>query len=203
MEGVDLALSQFDYDQSWTAFFLNADRTIYGRYGTRSSAGADVGVDVSVAGFTKALEGALEIHADYPANKSLLEGKHGTRPHATEIRSFPLFKSRFAVAPPKGCAHCHYVWEALRDVPRRRRESLPAGLLWPTPKPDRLALALDLAERATVKRVAPGSAAAKAGFLPGDRILTLERQPMLSIGDVQWALHHAEAPCEISSMAPR
>jgi len=34
--GMDLSLFQYDYDQSWAAFILNADRTIYGRYGTRS-----------------------------------------------------------------------------------------------------------------------------------------------------------------------
>ena len=38
MEGVDLRVFQFDSDQSWTAFFLNADKTIYGRYGSRNRA---------------------------------------------------------------------------------------------------------------------------------------------------------------------
>ena len=34
---LDLELFQFDYDLTFAAFFMNADRTIYGRYGTRSS----------------------------------------------------------------------------------------------------------------------------------------------------------------------
>ncbi len=116
MEGVDLSLFQFDYDCTWMAFFLNADKTIYGRYGTRASGGADLGIDVSIEGFCKALEGALEIHAGYPANKASLAGKHGPPPEEKEIRSFPLFKSRFAEPPPRGCAHCHHVWEAIRSV---------------------------------------------------------------------------------------
>ena len=33
---MDLTLFQFDYDLTFAAFFLNADRTIYGRYGSRS-----------------------------------------------------------------------------------------------------------------------------------------------------------------------
>ena len=33
--GMDLSQFQFDYDQSWAALFLNADMTIYGRYGTQ------------------------------------------------------------------------------------------------------------------------------------------------------------------------
>src|SRR5690349_20078404 len=85
MEGVDLSLFQFDYDETWCAFFLNADRTIYGRYGTRASGGADVGVDVSVAGLERALEGALEFHAAYPANRASLAGKRGPAPPAREI----------------------------------------------------------------------------------------------------------------------
>src|ERR1043166_7626092 len=34
--GLDLSLFQFDYDQSFAAFLLHADGTIYGRFGTRS-----------------------------------------------------------------------------------------------------------------------------------------------------------------------
>src|SRR5262245_25664411 len=33
---LDLSLFQFDYDQSFAAFLLNADGAIYGRFGTRS-----------------------------------------------------------------------------------------------------------------------------------------------------------------------
>src|SRR5262245_39720128 len=34
--GLDLSLFQFDTDQSFAVFMLNADGTIYGRFGTRS-----------------------------------------------------------------------------------------------------------------------------------------------------------------------
>jgi hypothetical protein len=33
---LDLTLFQFDYDLSFAVFFLNADRTVYGRFGSRS-----------------------------------------------------------------------------------------------------------------------------------------------------------------------
>ena len=203
MEGVDLSLFQFDYDMTWLAFFCNADRTIYGRYGTRASAGADTGVDVSVAGFERALEGALEVHAGYPANRASLAGKVGPKPPATEIRSFPIFKSRFAEPPPRGCAHCHHVWEALRSVPRDARKPVPDELLWIYPKPDRLGLVLALDEMATVRSVTAGSAAAKAGFQAGDRIATLDGQPMISIADVQWVLQHAATPGDLAAEVER
>jgi hypothetical protein len=203
MEGVDLSLFQFDYDNTWQAFFLNGDRTIYGRYGTRASSGADLGVDVSIEGFCKALEGALEIHAGYPANKASLAGKRGPAPEAKDIRSFPIFKSRFAEDPPRGCAHCHHVWEALRSVPRTARKFLPDDLMFPYPKPDRLGLTLDLDQRATVKSVAPGSAAAAAGFAPGDRIAALAGQPIVSLADVQWVLQFAPAPGDVAADVER
>ena len=31
--GMDLSLFQFDYELTWAVFLLNADKTIYGRYG--------------------------------------------------------------------------------------------------------------------------------------------------------------------------
>src|SRR4029453_1507844 len=74
--GMDLSLFQYDYDQSWAAFFLNADRTIYGRYGTRSHR-TESENDMSLAGFAEALKGALELHRQYPKNKAVLAGKRG------------------------------------------------------------------------------------------------------------------------------
>ena len=50
--GLDLSQFQFDYDQSWAAFLLNADLTIYGRYGTRSHQ-SESKDDVSLEGFSK------------------------------------------------------------------------------------------------------------------------------------------------------
>ena len=41
MKGVDLSQFQFDYDLNWAAMFVNADGTVYARYGTQSAAGAD------------------------------------------------------------------------------------------------------------------------------------------------------------------
>jgi serine protease Do len=35
--GLDLSLFQYDMNQSWAAFLMNADGVIYGRYGTRAA----------------------------------------------------------------------------------------------------------------------------------------------------------------------
>src|SRR6516164_9694267 len=77
--GLDLSLFKFDFDQSFAVFFLNADGTIYGRFGTRShrTRWSD---DVSIEGLAKALQGALALHDQYPRNKSELTGKKGKVP---------------------------------------------------------------------------------------------------------------------------
>ena len=77
--GLDLSLFQFDTDQSFTMFFLNADGTIYGRFGTRSHRTNWVG-DVSLPGLAKALQGAIELHNSYPKNKQIHVAKRGLAP---------------------------------------------------------------------------------------------------------------------------
>src|SRR5262249_49421857 len=81
--GLDLSLFQYDYDQSFACFLLNADGTIYGRFGTRSHRTNWLG-DVSLEGLARALQGGLDLHAGYPKNKDALAGKRGPAP------AFPL-----------------------------------------------------------------------------------------------------------------
>ncbi len=45
--GLDLSLFQYDMNMSWAAFLLNADRVIYGRYGTRAAQRNDQASTVS------------------------------------------------------------------------------------------------------------------------------------------------------------
>ncbi len=54
--GLDLKTFQYDTDQSFAVFMLNADGTIYGRFGTRSHR-TEWLEDVSLAGMAKALKG--------------------------------------------------------------------------------------------------------------------------------------------------
>src|ERR1044071_6075824 len=71
---IDLTLFQFDYDLTFAVFFMNADRTIYGRYGSRSER-KDATRDISIEGFRQALAAALELHKHFPSNKASLAGK--------------------------------------------------------------------------------------------------------------------------------
>lgn len=183
---------------SWAAFFLNADGTVYGRYGTRSAGdGADHAV--SLAGFKKALEGALALHAGYPANKQALAGKTGPAPRWATPEAIPGMKEKHREEDLSrmGCIHCHMIAdESLAEV--RREGGKPDDRdLWGYPAPDCVGLALDIREAALVSAVAPGSAAERAGIEPGDRIAGMGGQPILSIADVQWVLHGSGDPARV------
>ena len=92
--GLDLSLFQYDTDQSFAVFMLNADKTIYGRFGTRSHRTEWVG-DVSLKGLAEALQGALDLHADYPANKDSLAAKTGPKPLFERPELFPSLKDKY------------------------------------------------------------------------------------------------------------
>ncbi|HEY8503233.1 MAG TPA: Trx7/PDZ domain-containing (seleno)protein [Gemmataceae bacterium] len=206
--GLDLSLFQFDTDQSFAAFMLNADGTVYGRFGTRSHRTA-WRQDVSVEGLGKALRGALELHAEYPANREVLAAKRGPQPLFPTPEKFPTLRDKYGPALDykgdvvRSCIHCHQIGDATRDYYRTRGEPIPERVLFPYPHPKALGLILDPEEKATVEEVTPGSLAAEAGFRKGDEILTLEGQPLLSLADVQWVLHHAPPEGELKATVKR
>lgn len=192
--GLDLSLFQYDTDQSFAVFMLNADKTIYGRFGTRSHQTEWVG-DVSIEGMARALEGALALHADYPANKLKLAGKRGPKPTFASPELYPLLKDKYTSVinyqgdVVKSCIHCHQIGDAERDYRRTLNQPFPETLIFPYPHPKSMGLILDPREKATLKEVPPDSLAARNGFQVGDRIESLNSQPLISMADVQWVLH--------------
>jgi len=190
--GLDLAKFQFDWDLTWAAVFLNADGTIYGRYGTRR-AHENADQEISFEGFRYALEGALEIHSRYPGNAQELAGKQASKPRWPVPESMPALKDRPNVAPANGtragCVHCHQVHEGEVWSLRKSKSDIPDRLLWSFPMPDTVGLSLDPAEGAVVRK--SELAAKEAGFEVGDRIRRFGGQPILSIADVQWVLQFA------------
>lgn len=191
--GLDLSTFQFDYDQSFGAFFLNAEGAIYGRYGTRShrTYWSD---DVSVEGMAAAMEGALSLHRQWPKNRESLAGKRGPAPAFATPEKYPKFDGKYASRIDyegdvvKSCIHCHQVGDAIKKEARDSSEPFPESILFAYPHPKSVGLILDPKTRPLVKEVIEGSAAAEAGFRKGDEVLTLSGQPLLSIADVQWVL---------------
>jgi hypothetical protein len=200
--GLDLSLFQFDTDQSFAVFFLNADKTIYGRFGTRSHRTEWLG-DVSLKGLAVAMESALELHSRYPdhfpATPAALSGKQGPKPDVASPELYPSLKDKFTDSlnysgnVVKSCIHCHQIGDAQRDMYRASGKPLPESLLFPYPHPKAIGLILDPNQRATVKAVTPDTPASRAGFQIGDEIEMLSGQPLLSIADLQWVLHQTPA----------
>ncbi len=192
--GLDLSQFQFDTDQSFAVFMLNADGTVYGRYGTRSHR-TEWADDVSVEGLSKALSGALALHAKYPANKADLAAKRGPLPEFTVPENLPLLRGKYgskldyAGNVVKSCIHCHQVGDAQRQHVRDTMAFIPEQTLFPYPHPKTVGLALDPKERATILKVDKLSPAGLAGFRPGDVVDKMGGQPLLSMADVQWVLH--------------
>lgn len=193
--GLDLNLFQYDYDQSFHAFLMNADGTIYGRFGTRSE-NKDETQDMTMQGFGRALELALAWHNQYPEQKELFAAKHGPKPLVERPEQYPLLSGKYDSKLDyegnklvQSCIHCHQVREAERHYYRESGKPMPENVLYPYPLPKVIGLTINALEAAEVKSVAEGSPAAKAGLRPGDRIQAFNGDPVLSIADLQWVLH--------------
>ena len=203
MKGVDLSLFQFDYDQTWAVFFMNSDRTIYGRYGTRAGNKASATTHISLAGFKKAIRRALDLHRAYPANRSELVGKTGPRPDYRRAEMIPtLAEKARGPTTPKNCIHCHMVTAHVRKD-RYRKRQLSRADIWIYPLPENIGLKMDVEDDTIVKKVALASPARKAGIRGGDKLLTLGGQTIISQADLQWVLHRTPESARLPATLER
>jgi len=193
--GLDLELFEHDYDLSFAAYFLNPDKTIYGRFGSRSDH-KEAERDISIEGFRKAMLAALDLHGKYPANKKVLKKKGDSTPRYASPEFYPSLQGKYTAKldyqgkVAGSCIHCHQIREAERLVHRSANEPIPDRLLYPWPMPDLLGFSLDPKEMARVRAVSDGTPGGDAGLQIGDDIVELEHQPIISIADVQWILHN-------------
>jgi serine protease Do len=195
---VDLQRFQFDYDVSLVAILMHADGTIYGRYGTRASRVRTDDTHISPASFERALERGLKIHSQYPANRAALAGKQPRKvsldkpedaPELVAVAARPITRSN--------CIHCHMAGEALlRD--KAAKGELTASDIWLFPLPDNLGAAIDKEHGLKVKSVRSDSPAQRAGLRPGDEMVSLNGQPLVSQADVQWVLHHVPIETQLA-----
>ena len=204
---MDLSHFQFDFDLPFAVFFMDADLTIYGRYGTRSER-PEV-EEISLEGLRKAMALALRIHRNRAEYTAALSGKQVKPARFKTPREYPGIAARFqdvagdAKITAKSCIHCHQVRDAERRLYRSAGEPLPESVIYPYPDPSVAGLELDPREMAKVERVLPNSRALRAGFKPGDEIVTLEDQPVLSIADVQWVLHNTPSAATLTARVRR
>lgn len=174
IETVDLNHFRFDYDLTWACFFINADLTIYGRYGGRDASGPDS--RNSLAGLAYAMKRALERHTATPA---LIEPPTG-KPF--KVHDFKAYANH-----GRGCVHCHNIKEMER-ADRKANGTWSRDDVYSYPLPDNLGIVLETDRGDTVRRVVPGSVAKQVGLQPGDRLITLANRPIASFADASFAL---------------
>lgn len=201
--GMDLSRFQFDYDMSLAVFFLHADGTILGRYATRTGRDNE-DQDMDIEGFARAMEKTLDLNKNYEQIKASLAGKQARPVTIMTPEQFPTLKPKFTDkldyegAVAKSCIHCHNIREAERAEALAQTGKLDERLLYPYPAPRVVGLVFDPTQCATLREVTPNTPASAAGLKAGDKLLTLDKQPLVSIADVQWMLHQAGNSAELA-----
>lgn len=182
MKHVDLNVYVFDYDLTFALLLMNADGTIYHRYGGRDHRGPMAWM--SLPSFAEVLRTALTTHTEYTADPK----PPAPKPRRT-IMDIESFQARIG-SKKVDCVHCHNVQPALHA------EAQTAGTwsrkaIWIWPSPERVGLQLDPAHQTKVVTVLADSPAAKAGLERGNRLVQLGTQKIASISDAQAALQFA------------
>ena len=191
---LDLTRFQFDYDLSYGVIFLNADGTTYGRYGSWKH--QKNSQESATEGLAKAMKAALALHQGYPSNKASLAGKQpGATPFKTPVAIPELAQRYKPVLDWEGkvvgsCVHCHMIGSALQTWHREQKKPMPESLIYPFPEPETIGLTLASDDIGKVESVAAKSIAAIAGVQPGDVLVSVAGQPLISIADLSYALHH-------------
>jgi len=192
MKGVDLSLFQFDHDLNWAAMFLNGDGTVYARYGTQSAEGADA--YNSIAGLKATMKRVLQLHDEYPANKQALAGKRAEQKEYHTVYDMPGLEEKLKVSlneltTRKNCIHCHMIHDA-EHFAAEKDGTFTYEMLWRYPLPDNIGLSIDADSGIRIASVEEESPTAAAGLQPGEDVTHMNGQPMTSIADMQWVLHH-------------
>jgi serine protease Do len=190
MKGVDLSQFQFDHDLNWAAMFINADGTVYARYGTQSAEGSDA--YNSIDGLINTMNRVLELHAVYPANKTELADKIGKPKPVSSALKLPGLTNpeKYARETTRSnCIHCHNIHDA------EHAHALSMGkwsiaMMWKYPLPENIGLKIDRTNGVGIREVTPDSAAAQAGVKTGEDIVRMNGQRITSIADMQWVLHN-------------
>ena len=185
MAGVDLNTFVFDYDLTFAVLLMNADGTVYHRYGSRDHASPSG--RLSMTALVRLLKEAMAEHAAYQKSPR----PPPERPKRS-IEELPAMARRLKREKVE-CFHCHMVNNAEREEEWRsgayRRDDVLG--MWPLPEKAGLRFEMDGSMR--LAAVVADSPAARAGLRPGDVVLRVDGARVRSEADVQERLHLAPA----------
>ena len=184
MKGVDLSIFQFDWNAQMYVFFMNADGTIYARYGSTDSR------LLSTVAFRRTMERVLEVHAK--SDRDAFKGKRGPALKWATPEATPYLASRVGDnPPPRSCIHCHHVWTAVVRSMIDDGQTIPSNYVWRYPPPEAIGVTLSRDDGSRIAAVKEGSQAAKAGAREGDVIEAAAGQAIFTPFDLEWALQGA------------
>ena len=176
IDDLDLNLFDFDYDLTFTVFFLDADERVYARYGGRDAESPDA--RQSLEGLRYTMQSVLAMH------------QRTEKLFAPKAQESPKYLREFAGSRRRGCMHCHQVKEVLNgDLQRTGQWSRDS--VWRYPLPENLGFVLEKDRGNVIKEIHDKSPASAAGLRVGDMLQRLNGVPIHSFGDAQLALDRA------------
>lgn len=185
MATVDLNVYRFDFDLTFSVLLMNADGTIYHRYGSRDHTSADG--HLSQAALVQLLRDGVATHEAY--SKSPRPPK--ALPRRT-ILDIPAFAARTKKTKVPDCIHCHMVHDAEREQAISDRTWTPDGR-WIWPLPSQAGFTLDVESPARIATVRKGSPADRTGLRAGDVVRSANGTRVLTEPDIQWFLDRVDA----------
>jgi predicted metalloprotease with PDZ domain len=192
MRGVNLEVFDFDFDLTWSAFFLSPHEIVYGRYGGRDGLSADS--RLSLAGLRYAMAQALATHRLRTEDRELkIESQKPKMERSQQtIDAYPAVQRRTT----NSCIHCHQVYDVRRDS-LQAQGKWRLDEVWVYPLPENIGLTLDVDQGNRVQAVVKDSPVDRAGPQVGDLLKSVNGVPTASIADVQFGLNRAPAEGEI------
>ena len=189
MNQVDLARFEFDYDTTWTGFFLDADLKVYSRYGGRDHRVADA--RLSPESLVQTMSEVLDTHRQLlklPVPERAVRAAVETHPvpvATSEPEDIPLLQENH-----EGCVHCHQIQE-YRHLQAYHDGKFDRRLLFGYPLPEALGISVSRENGHLIDKIIAGSAAESSGLRSGDLVHSVNSIPVRSEYDLRWALHRA------------
>lgn len=179
MEGIDLALYDFDRHNALYYFAANNREDIYFRYGGRDSEAADTYLHLD--SLQVALQQGLDQHQLFLAGK--LPSTRKTIPRFPKdtpgLNEHVVRKNR--------CVECHHIAHFETTVAEKKGTLDKLHNMYRSPDIKTLGIHLDVPKGLVIKETK--GAAQQSGLLPHDRIKALNSIPLLTYGDLQHTLN--------------
>ena len=195
-QAVDLRLLPMegfqDFDLSWWGWFLSPEGKVYGVFGGRDEVSDET--RMSVPALAATLKRVLDHHYDPRRSEWNIVGPAPALDGpAKTAKDLPGYRSWFDRGGPEvkaaTCIHCHQVAEIVRQpaVDLRQFDKRRDFDVWPLP--ENLGITVDRDHGLLVTKVAPGSAAEKAGLRAGDELGAAGGRKLFGQADFRGVLH--------------